>query len=264
MALSLDAVGQLASQPTLSPEREKAAEEFEAYMVSFLAQQMRQSLPEGPFSTGPMATFAGLFDQEIGRRVAEGGGFGLKHQLEEAFARAGVDPGRVLLPAAGGSGPSVRAALHHYGGELSSVSSRTPPAGTSLPAELAPGDAFEGRVTSHFGERSDPFTHQIRSHQGTDFGAAEGTSVRAAAAGVVRFAGARGGYGNLVIVDHPDGSETRYGHCAEIRVQAGQRVSKDAELATVGQTGRATGPHLHFEVREQGVAVDPEAWLRRQ
>lgn len=263
MALSLDAVGALASTgPTLSPDRQKAAEEFEAYMVSFLAQQMRQSLPDGPMSTGPMSTFASLFDQEIGKRVAQGDSFGLKAELEQAFARAGMDPGSVRLPTAPGNGAHAIAALRHHGEELPPVSgaARRDP----TPHDPAPGDALDGRITSHFGTRSDPFTHKTRSHQGTDFGAGEGTSIKAAAAGVVRFAGTRGGYGNVVIIDHPDGTQTRYGHCSELRVEAGQHVGKDTEIATVGHTGRATGPHLHFEVRENGVAVDPEAWLRRQ
>jgi murein DD-endopeptidase MepM/ murein hydrolase activator NlpD len=253
MALTLDTVGAFAAQTPPDPKSTEAAAKFEAYMVAFLAQQMRQSVPEGPFSQGPAATFAGLFDQEIGRRVAEGDGFGLKGQLAAALATAGVDVAPPP-PRAYRTGP---------------VTPHVGVAAGSVPPRLAAGDDHDhghpvegARVTSRFGLRQDPFTHELRGHAGTDFGAAQGTEIRAAAEGVVRFAGERGGYGKLVIVDHADGTETRYAHCAALRVQAGETIPKDAVVGTVGQTGRATGPHLHFEVRKDGVAMDPEAWLR--
>jgi murein DD-endopeptidase MepM/ murein hydrolase activator NlpD len=76
------------------------------------------------------------------------------------------------------------------------------------------------------------------------------------------LAGPRGGYGNLVIVQHADGTETRYAHCSALTVEAGAAVRAGDLFGKVGHTGRATGPHLHFEVRVDGHAVDPEAWLR--
>ena len=118
-----------------------------------------------------------------------------------------------------------------------------------------------GRVTSNFGYRSDPFTKQRKMHQGVDIAAPVGTPIQAARAGVVTFSGERGGYGNLVIVDHGDGNETRYGHCDQLNVQPGQRVGAGETIATVGSTGRSTGPHLHFELRQDGQAVAPSAWL---
>lgn len=225
------AVAALPTDPPSAAKNAEAAEAFEAYMVAFLAQQMRATVPDGPLSSGPIATFAGLFDQEIGRRVAERGGLGLREQLEAALAGAGV-----VMPAAGDD--PLRAA----------------PVG-ALPVE--------GTLTSGFGMRQDPFTHEARAHRGIDLGAPTGTSVHAALAGTVVFAGERGSYGKLVIVEHADGSQTRYAHCDALRVEAGAVVAAGAELATVGETGRATGPHLHFEVREGGRAIDPAAWLRR-
>jgi murein DD-endopeptidase MepM/ murein hydrolase activator NlpD len=107
------------------------------------------------------------------------------------------------------------------------------------------------RITSHFGPRWG------RHHRGTDFAAAKGTPILAAQEGVVRFAGWQGGYGKLVIVDHGHGLTTRYGHCSKITVSAGQQVGQGEMIARVGSTGHSTGPHLHFEVRHNEVAVNP-------
>ncbi len=119
----------------------------------------------------------------------------------------------------------------------------------------------QGRITSDFGVRRDPFHGRRRSHRGVDLSAPLGAPVVAARTGTVRFAGERGGYGNLVIVDHGGGLETWYAHLDRIDVRAGSRIAAGRDLGTVGQTGRATGPHLHFEVREHGVAVDPGDWF---
>lgn len=120
-----------------------------------------------------------------------------------------------------------------------------------------------GRVSSGFGKRIDPLSHVHRDHHGVDIAAKRGSSIRAARAGQVTFAGPRGGYGNLVIIDHGDGVETRYAHCDRILVRKGDVVGADAGIATVGSTGRSTGPHLHFEVREDGTPIDPNRWLSR-
>jgi murein DD-endopeptidase MepM/ murein hydrolase activator NlpD len=118
-------------------------------------------------------------------------------------------------------------------------------------------------VTSAFGARVDPIDGTRRMHDGVDLDAPAGAPVRAIRAGRVTFAGDARGYGNLVIVDHGDGLETRYAHCARLEVAVGQVVGSGDAIATVGATGRATGPHLHLEVRRDGVPVDPMPWLRR-
>jgi murein DD-endopeptidase MepM/ murein hydrolase activator NlpD len=115
----------------------------------------------------------------------------------------------------------------------------------------------EGRISSGFGTRHDPIHGHVREHKGLDFAAPEGTDIRSVRDGVVSFSGERGGYGNLVIVDHGDGLETRYAHCAELLVEEGQKVGAGARIALVGSTGRSTGPHLHLEARKDGVALDP-------
>jgi murein DD-endopeptidase MepM/ murein hydrolase activator NlpD len=118
-----------------------------------------------------------------------------------------------------------------------------------------------GRVSSTFGPRVHPITGRQGMHSGLDIAAPTGTPIAAAAGGTVTFAGVRGGYGNIVIIDHGDGRETRYAHADRMLVQEGQRVAAGEQIATVGATGTATGPHLHLEVRVNGDAVDPRPLL---
>jgi murein DD-endopeptidase MepM/ murein hydrolase activator NlpD len=115
----------------------------------------------------------------------------------------------------------------------------------------------DGEVSSDFGWRKDPFTGQRSWHSGLDIAAPEGTPVRCWKGGTVSFSGKMHGYGNLVVVEHADGSKSFYGHNKGNAVTAGQSVKAGQVLAQVGQTGRATGPHLHFEVRVNDQAVDP-------
>jgi murein DD-endopeptidase MepM/ murein hydrolase activator NlpD len=98
-------------------------------------------------------------------------------------------------------------------------------------------------------------------HEGIDIACAAGTPNRAAAAGTVIYAGWMGGYGNLVVIDHGNGLSTAYGHASALAVSVGQTVSQGQTVSYVGATGHATGPHLHFEVRVNGTAVDPLAYL---
>jgi murein DD-endopeptidase MepM/ murein hydrolase activator NlpD len=114
-----------------------------------------------------------------------------------------------------------------------------------------------GMVTSRFGQRRDPFHRRRRMHRGLDFAARKGTPVNAAGPGVVVKAGRSGGYGRLVIVNHGNGVETRYAHLHRINVKPGQLVDPTTVVGLVGSTGRSTGPHLHFEVRKRGRAVNP-------
>ncbi|MDG0817118.1 M23 family metallopeptidase [Bdellovibrio svalbardensis] len=115
----------------------------------------------------------------------------------------------------------------------------------------------KGWLTSRFGYRSSPFSGKSVLHAGLDIAAAPGSPVYAPADGVVTFASYDEGYGKLVSVDHGYGVSTRFGHMSQIYVQVGQRVNKWDVLGAVGNTGRSTGPHLHYEVRINGTPVDP-------
>jgi murein DD-endopeptidase MepM/ murein hydrolase activator NlpD len=116
----------------------------------------------------------------------------------------------------------------------------------------------EADSSSRFGWRSDPFHGKRKFHQGLDLKAAYGTEVGSAGDGTVTFAGERGGYGLMVVVAHENGLETRYAHLASADVQPGERIGAGQTLGRVGSSGRSTGPHLHFEVLQDGQRVDPE------
>lgn len=114
------------------------------------------------------------------------------------------------------------------------------------------------RVTSRFNpKRFHPILKKKRPHLGVDYGAPRGTPIRAIGAGVVRYSGKRGGYGNFVKIDHEGPYHTHYAHLHKIKVRNGQRVKQGQVIGTVGSTGLATGPHLHFEFLSSGRHVDP-------
>lgn len=118
-----------------------------------------------------------------------------------------------------------------------------------------------GWITSRFGYRISPFTGRAALHAGIDFAAAPGSPVYATADGVVTFAGYDEGYGKLVSIDHGYGYSTRFGHNAQIYVQVGQRVNRWDIIASVGNTGRSTGPHCHYEVRVNGIPRNPANFI---
>jgi len=118
-----------------------------------------------------------------------------------------------------------------------------------------------GYISSSFGERSDPFTGRAAFHKGIDFAGREGNDIVAVASGVVTWAGGRDGYGEMVEVNHGNGYVTRYAHNAENLVSVGHTVKRGDIIARMGDTGRATGPNLHFEVLRDGRAVDPRTFI---
>lgn len=118
-----------------------------------------------------------------------------------------------------------------------------------------------GYISSGFGERSDPFTGRLAFHEGVDFAGRQGNEIVVVASGVVTWAGDRFGYGQMVEVNHGNGYATRYAHNAENLVSIGDTVKRGDVIATMGDTGRATGPNLHFEVLLNGRAVDPLTFI---
>lgn len=154
---------------------------------------------------------------------------------------------------------ALRAESSSIGGLLKGLQSgQAPqPSGKGVLAVPIPG----ARVTSTFGPRVHPIFHDVRYHDGVDFGAGHGTPIRAGADGVVVHAGPRGGYGNAVIVDHGNALATLYAHQSSLAVSVGSRVGRNQVIGYVGSTGFSTGPHLHFEVRVSGTPVDPLQYL---
>ena len=119
-----------------------------------------------------------------------------------------------------------------------------------------------GNRTSGFGFRKDPITGERVAHRGLDFSGRLGEPILALADGIVTFSGNNWGYGNLVEIEHVDGLRTRYAHNQELRVKAGERVKKGETIATLGNSGRSTGPHVHIEVRLDGAPIDPGFFIR--
>ena len=121
-----------------------------------------------------------------------------------------------------------------------------------------------GWLSSYFGMRKDPFTSKKAMHKGIDFAATEGDKVIATAAGVITWSGERYGYGNLVEIDHGNGLITRYGHNQTLLVTVGEVVTKGQQIAAVGNTGRSTGAHVHYEIIKNGTQIDPLPFVYRQ
>jgi len=240
-----------ATAPAAGAADPRLAEASRALESMLLRQVISSSKAFSGGSSAGSAVREGLFAETLADAVAGAGGLGLASELARSLdptsrasaAAASAGPGRTLAgPAhAGAPGPTP---LH-------------PAPGQPLAMPVA------GRVTSGFGLRADPFTGDPAEHDGLDLGAPEGTPIRVPLGGVVRSAGPRGGYGNAVEIDHGNGLVTLYGHAADLSVNAGDSVAAGQVIGTVGSTGRSTGPHLHFEVRQGGRAVHPDVLLKR-
>ena len=118
-----------------------------------------------------------------------------------------------------------------------------------------------GWVTSDFGQRTDPYTAERVMHEGLDIAAPHGKEVVAPSDGTVIFAGLEGGYGNVLVIDHGYGVKTRYGHLSKLEVKTGDHVNRGQLVGAVGNTGRSTGPHQHYEVRVNGIPENPKKFI---
>ena len=118
-----------------------------------------------------------------------------------------------------------------------------------------------GWYTSGFGLRNSPFTGKPTMHEGLDIANHVGSAIVTPASGIVTYAGARPGYGNLVTIDHGYGLQTQFGHISKMYVRVGEKVKRGQKIAAVGNTGRSTGPHAHYEIRVNGIPVDPYFYI---
>lgn len=175
------------------------------------------------------------------------GGVGPTHDMPPADLRSGMDQLGSQLKASGEELSVLESLLFNRKLDADAMPSRMP---------ITP-----SYVTSGFGARADPFGGGAGFHKGIDFHASMGDPVLSAADGVVRFAGVRSGYGNLVEIDHGNGYVTRYAHNSRLLVQAGDLVRSGEQVAKAGSTGRSTGPHVHFEVLANGAVVNPRKFL---
>ena len=124
------------------------------------------------------------------------------------------------------------------------------------------GYPFDGKITSVYGPRNNPFTGKnLEAHLGLDIKGPNGSPVKTMAKGKVIFAGIKGGYGNCIIIKHANGFETLYGHLSKIKVKKGHQVEIGEHIGNIGSTGRSTGPHLHYEVHQNGKRINPQSFL---
>jgi murein DD-endopeptidase MepM/ murein hydrolase activator NlpD len=192
--------------------------------------------------------------------------------LRSVIADVGLDPDRASSPsrAPAQGGPFIPATLDPRMGPFESSVVRLQPKisaverlrGVVATLPLRRPMGLEAEQSSAFGHRLDPFTRSLAMHTGLDFRAEQGSPVRATGAGRVVAAEYSGGYGNMVEVDHGNGVTTRYAHLSAMLVSEGQSIQQGTVVGRVGSTGRSTGPHLHYETRIDGDAVDPQRFLR--
>jgi murein DD-endopeptidase MepM/ murein hydrolase activator NlpD len=215
---------------------------------------------------------------DFNRRVADlrkevGAWRELHARIQEPFGpdagRSGQDRGigGATTPSDKAGGPSASDELNRLtetimqeGENLRALDRMMTRAGKAL-AALPSRWPVRGRVNSEFGNRKSPWTQESEFHAGIDIGANRGTVVQAPAAGTVIFAGTAPEYGTTVIVDHGQDIKSLYGHLQAVNVKPGQRVERGALLAYSGNTGRSSGPHLHYEILVKGRAVNPRAYL---
>jgi murein DD-endopeptidase MepM/ murein hydrolase activator NlpD len=231
------------------------AAEFESMLLVQMLKDMRKAgawdEAEENDTFGAQSLFETI-DVELAGHLARARGMGLKEQLLNAFDRTQpVVPTTESAPAASTVAAPAAAA----------AAAAMPAAATPERAALKLVSPVNGAVTSEFGWRRDPFTNRTKFHQGVDLKAAYGEEIKAAAAGTVVFSGEQGGYGTSVVIEHADGTKTRYAHLSAALVQKGDQIGAGQALGRAGRSGRATGPHLHFEViARNGARVAPQQW----
>ncbi len=233
-------------------ELREAARDFEAVFINLLIQEMRPDEGEDDMFGGGFGNryYTEMFDAELSRLLSRTGQLGLAEMIERQVAgQIGLDEAdEGIIP-----GEGVGRALVQ---PLRRIAASAYRAAEGFLRPLA------GRLSSEFGMRDDPIDGVRRHHNGIDIAAERGSPVVAAADGRVSFSGPSSGYGNLVVIEHAGNYQTRYAHNANNLVRKGEAVRAGQVVASVGDSGRATGPHLHFEVRQSGEPLDPLALLR--
>lgn len=233
-------------------ELRKALKDFESLFINQMLKTMREGLGKSEMFHGGSGEdiYTSMLDEELAKSMSNAGGIGLEKMLMKQMSNeygkaAAMDLTDTAIPTRPAQVASRQA---WHAGEVQGE-----PRQMVMPVN--------GRISSEYGRRIDPFTGESRFHHGLDIAAPEGTPIYPARQGTVIFSGKREGYGNLVEVRHDDGSITRYGHTAMNLVRQGDKAEAGVPIALVGSTGRSTGPHLHFEVVKDGASVDPGGLL---
>lgn len=247
----------------LSKERLKGAvKDLEALFFYEILKEMRQST-EGGFLGKGMGNdiFGSLFDMEMAKLFSERGlGLG-EIILKQISGREENKPGSPISPPKELNRSSL--AKECFPG--SSMDHQSKDRGTGeLESKSPPRTPADGRISSGFGWRSDPFSGEQKFHGGIDIAAPSGREIYPINNGRVIFSGLTPGYGNTVVIDHGDGYISKYGHNLTNLVSVGDEVESDQVIALVGNTGKSTGPHLHFEVQHQGKKINPQNLVKFQ
>jgi murein DD-endopeptidase MepM/ murein hydrolase activator NlpD len=251
---------------------QRLASEFESMLLNQMLSEMRkagrwQDEDEEEDMFGAKALFETL-DAEFTKELSQARGFGLGRQLMTAFDRM---QGNATPDATKAGAPTNDTKTKESSGADAVTPVGTTGVGDAAPATIDPiavarqildGDAVSSggnaKVTSGFGWRRDPFTGEARFHKGIDLQAAYGQDVAAVAGGTVTFSGTQGSYGTTVVVQHANGTQSRYAHLSLALVAAGDPVSVGQVVGRAGSSGRATGPHVHLEVLDrEGRALNP-------
>lgn len=215
-------------------------QEEKIYVSSFEeAEQVVNGLKEKKSSNIEKISIVEKYEQNVKDLVTS----------EEAISKLYVEPAKVVTVA---SRKTTKTKATGSVNTATTIASGAPSIGISLIRPIS------GTITSRFGVRS-----SIRSsaHTGLDIATSTGTPIAAAASGTVTFSGYKGSYGNMIVITHDNGVQTYYGHCSALYVSAGAYVSQGQTIAAVGSTGNSTGPHLHLEVRVNGVAYNPQNYV---
>jgi len=253
-------------------ELKKATQEFEAVFIGYMLKVMRSTVEPAEEGEGALGkdVYLSMFDQEIALQMARNSSLGIGEmmyrqleqtvketsRLSETLAREVDNP----LPASRVP-TSVEEQLlgqsdiptHNHEQQGKSETDKGATAAWSAPVE--------GRLSSPFGMRSDPFSQATQFHRGIDIAAPAGAPIRAAQSGTVVFSGHLRGYGNTIILEHPGGYRTLYGHASRNLVKEGDLISTEQIIGEVGKSGRSTGTHLHFELQKGSERVNPKEFL---
>ena len=246
------------------PVRDMPAAYAQHPALKALAQQTARLDHIGQSETLLMAKTEGALDQGVGalRNVMRRTGINPDSFSRKIAVNEGVGGPEISLDQVKIEGISDPGFTHAYLGaaavldQLNGLSAALDHVPLTLPVSTASFDKSSG-----FGARIDPFTGRYAFHPGIDFAGPWGSAVHATAPGTVVFAGNKGGYGNMVEIDHGYGIHTRYGHLSAISVRVGSRLGKGASLGRVGSTGRSTGPHVHYEVWYDDVVKNPNNFI---
>ena len=278
-----------AKQTAQSPDAlRRAAVQFEAVLLMQLTSALNNKTDDDEDqlfgNDGGSGLAKQMFSEQLATTMAQSGGVGLSDLIMQKFGAGQTKPktGNIKgLSDAMTAVKDIKGNISTFGGEIKndesrelltldgeiSNSTRLNSAVTEI-KNLSPNSItsaekityqmpVSGRMSSSFGNRFHPIDKQMKLHGGVDFAVPKNTPVAAAAQGVVTFAGWTKGYGNLVVIKHPDGRETRYGHLEKLLVAKDDEVFANQKIALSGSTGKSTGPHLHFEIRENGQVVNP-------